>query len=102
MSADDTPRRDAAAPDTAETRRHTAAGALHPAATRRLDVPALVAGLVVLALGGVLLLDRLDALTLSFGVLAPACLAAAGAILLATGLDNRGRETAAPATLQEP
>ncbi len=63
----------------------------------RLDLPALVAGLVVLALGAVLLLDRVDVLTLSFGVLAPVLLAAAGTILLATGLDNRGRET-----LQEP
>ncbi len=58
---------------------------------RRPDVPALVAGITVLALGALLLLDRLDALTLSFGVLPPAFLAACGAILLATGLDNRER-----------
>ncbi len=61
---------------------------------RRLDVPALVAGLVVLALGAALLLDRLDVLELGFGELAPVFLAACGAILLATGLDEQGREGA--------
>ena len=60
---------------------------------RRTDLPALVAGLVVLALGAVLLLDRTGALELSFGVLGPVLLAACGAILLATGLDNRDQET---------
>ncbi len=60
--------------------------------SRRLDVPSLVAGLVVLALGLVLLLDRVDAIELGWGALAPAFLGAAGAILLATGLDSRGRE----------
>ena len=59
---------------------------------RRADVPALVAGLTILALGALLLLDRVDALELSFGALAPVFLAACGAILLATGLDNRDRE----------
>ncbi len=61
--------------------------------SRRADRPALVAGLVVLTLGALLLLDRVDVLELSFGVLAPLFLAACGAILLATGLDNRDRET---------
>ena len=59
---------------------------------RRADVPALVAGVTILALGLLLLLDRLDALELRFGVLAPAFLAVCGAILLATGLDTRDRE----------
>jgi len=59
---------------------------------RRPDLPALVAGIVILALGALLLLDRLDALELTFGALMPAFLAACGAILLATGLDNRDRE----------
>ncbi len=61
--------------------------------SRRADRPALVAGLVVLTLGALLLLDRVDVLELSVGVLAPLFLAACGAILLATGLDNRDRET---------
>lgn len=59
---------------------------------RRLDVPALVAGLVVLVLGLLLLLDRVDAVTFGFGALAPVFLGACGAILLATGLDTRERE----------
>lgn len=59
---------------------------------RRADVPALVAGIVILGFGLLVLLDRVDALELSFGVLAPAFLAVCGAILLATGLDNRERE----------
>jgi hypothetical protein len=58
----------------------------------RLDTPALVAGLVVLLVGLVLLLDRVDALSLGFGSLAPIFLGACGAILLVTGLDNRDRE----------
>lgn len=59
---------------------------------RRPDLPALVSGLVVLALGVVLLLDRVDVLSLRFGALAPVFLAACGAILLATGLDSRDRQ----------
>jgi hypothetical protein len=42
-----------------------------------------------LALGGLLLLDALGALALTFGVFAPAVCAAAGAILLANGLSRR-------------
>jgi hypothetical protein len=56
----------------------------------RTDLPGLVGGLVVLALGAVLLLDRLDVLTLHFGVLAPVFLGACGAVLLAAGLADRG------------
>jgi hypothetical protein len=55
----------------------------------RADVPALVAGLVVLALGGVLMLDALGAIKLDFGTFAPVACAAVGAILLANGLAGR-------------
>lgn len=53
------------------------------------DAPALIAGLVVVTLGGLLLLDRVGALHLGLAALAPVFLAAVGAILLATGLDSR-------------
>jgi hypothetical protein len=52
------------------------------------DIRALVAGLAVLAFGGVLLLDALDAIDLSFAVFAPVAGAAAGAILVANGLSR--------------
>ena len=55
----------------------------------RPDIPALVAGLALLALGGVLLLDALDAIDLGFGFFAPFACAAMGAILLANGLSRR-------------
>jgi hypothetical protein len=55
----------------------------------RPDVRALVAGLGLLALGGLLLLDALGALDLTFGLFAPVACAAAGAILLANGLSRR-------------
>lgn len=54
------------------------------------DIPSLVAGLAVLVLGGVLMLDALAGLELTFAVFAPVACAAAGAILLAIGL-SRGR-----------
>ena len=54
--------------------------------SRDLDVPALVAALVIVALGTVLLLDRLDVLDLRFGYLWPLLSAAAGAAFLASGL----------------
>jgi hypothetical protein len=54
------------------------------------DVPSIVAGIAVLALGAVLLLDQTGVLELSFGLLAPVACAAAGAILLANGLSRRG------------
>ena len=56
----------------------------------RPDPVSLVAGAVITALGGLLLADRLDALDLRFGSLAPLVLAAVGAILLASGLSRRG------------
>jgi hypothetical protein len=57
--------------------------------TGRPDIPALVAGLALLALGGVLLLDALDAIDLDFGLFAPVACAVTGAILLANGLSRR-------------
>jgi hypothetical protein len=54
----------------------------------RLDVTSLVAGIVVIALGGLLLLDRLGAIDLGFGVLGPALVGAVGAMLLASGLSQ--------------
>jgi hypothetical protein len=56
----------------------------------RPDIPALVAGLGVLTLGGVLLLDALGALDLTFGSFVPLACAVMGAILLASGLSRRG------------
>ena len=52
----------------------------------RPDVPALVAGLVIGALGGLLLLDFQGTIDLRFAALTPIVLASAGAILLALGL----------------
>ncbi len=54
----------------------------------RPDIRTLVAGLVLLAIGGVLLLDALDAFDLTFGLFGPLACAAAGAILLANGLSR--------------
>jgi Domain of unknown function (DUF5668) len=56
---------------------------------RRVDWASLTAGLVVIGLGVLLLLDRLDTLDLRFGYLWPALLAAVGAIVLALGLSRR-------------
>jgi hypothetical protein len=53
------------------------------------DLPALVAGLGVSAIGGVLLLDALGTIDLTFGVFAPVACAVTGAILLANGLSRR-------------
>ena len=58
-------------------------------ARRIPDLPSLVAGLVILILGAVLLLDRLDVLTLHFASWGPLACAAIGAILLASGLGRR-------------
>ena len=49
----------------------------------------MVAGIAVLALGVLLLLDASGTLALRVGVLAPAACAAAGAILLASGMTRR-------------
>lgn len=50
------------------------------------DIRALVAGVAVLVLGALLLLNALDVLALSFALFAPVACAATGAILLANGL----------------
>ena len=50
----------------------------------------MVAGIAVLALGVLLLLDASGTLDLRFEVLAPGACAATGAILLASGLTRRG------------
>ena len=55
---------------------------------RSPDVVSLVAGLVLLAFGGVLLADATGAVALRFEWLAPLALGAVGAILLALGLDR--------------
>jgi hypothetical protein len=54
-----------------------------------VDWTSLTAGLVLIGLGGLFLLDRVEALDLRFGYLWPALLAAVGAILLAAGLSRR-------------
>jgi hypothetical protein len=54
------------------------------------DVPSLVAGLVILGLGGILLADASGVFELRFEWLGPAVLGAAGAVLLALGLDRDG------------
>jgi Ca2+/Na+ antiporter len=55
----------------------------------RPDIPALVAGLALLAFGAVLLLDAVNAIDLEFGLFAPIACAVAGAILLANGLSRK-------------
>lgn len=54
----------------------------------RVDVGALVAGLVLVALGSLLALCALDVLDVGFGWMLPAFAAAAGAILLGAGLTD--------------
>ena len=57
-------------------------------ATARPDVPTFVAGLALLVLGGLLMLDAQGALELRLGALAPIACAAVGAVLLASGLSR--------------
>ena len=59
----------------------------------RPDVPALVSGLAVAALGAVLLPDRLGELDLDFATAAPVVLATLGVVLLATGFAKRDLDT---------
>jgi Domain of unknown function (DUF5668) len=56
---------------------------------RRFDWTSLTAGLALMGLGGLFLLDRLETLDLRFGYLWPALLAAIGATVLAAGLSRR-------------
>jgi hypothetical protein len=55
------------------------------------DPASLVAGLITIALGGLLLLDQADAIDLSAAYAVPAVLAALGGILLACGLAGPAR-----------
>lgn len=55
---------------------------------RSPDVPSLVAGVALVAFGGVLLADATGAIELRFEWLAPVAFGALGAILLALGLDR--------------
>jgi hypothetical protein len=55
----------------------------------RPDLPTLVSGLCVVALGTVLLLDSAGQLNLEFGSLAPLVLTVIGLILLVGGLARR-------------
>jgi hypothetical protein len=57
---------------------------------RRVDAAALVAGLVVIALGVVLLLDAGGQMHLTFAALGPLAAATVGATLVASGLSRRG------------
>ena len=57
---------------------------------RNVDIPALVAGIAIVALGLLLLLDAADAINLGFGFFWPALIATIGVILLASGV-SRGR-----------
>ena len=50
------------------------------------DLASLIAGVIVIGLGGLLLLDQLDAIDIGFGYMVPVALAAVGGILLAFGL----------------
>lgn len=59
--------------------------------TRPVDRTSLVAGLVLVALGVLFLLDRSGTLDLRFGALGPLLTGGAGAILLTAGLDDRRR-----------
>jgi hypothetical protein len=56
----------------------------------RPDLTSLVGGVAVIAFGVVLLLDAAGTFELSFAVLGPLACAAAGAILLASGLSRGG------------
>jgi hypothetical protein len=53
---------------------------------RRPDITSIVAGLALIALGGVLLADAAGAIRLTFEALGPIACAALGVILLAMGL----------------
>ncbi len=55
---------------------------------RRPDRTLIVAGLVTVALGTLLLLDRTGAIDVRFNYMAPAVLAAIGVVLLTAGLSR--------------
>jgi hypothetical protein len=56
------------------------------------DAVSLTAGIVLVVLGTVLLLDRTGTIQLDFGAMAPIALGVIGAILLASGLSRARRE----------
>ncbi|HVL31592.1 MAG TPA: DUF5668 domain-containing protein [Solirubrobacteraceae bacterium] len=58
----------------------------------RPEPVSLTAGIALVAVGTLLLLDRLGTLDLTFGAMAPMVLGALGAILLASGLSRGRRE----------
>ncbi|MEX2196230.1 MAG: hypothetical protein WD844_13170 [Thermoleophilaceae bacterium] len=58
--------------------------------SRRPDTTSLVAGIAIMALGTLLLLDRMDDLDLGFGWFLPLLAATVGVILLVSGLASRG------------
>ena len=70
------------------TRRASPAGRV-VVTTARPDIPTLVAGLALLALGALLMLDAEGTIELKLGALAPIACAAVGAVLLASGLSRR-------------
>ena len=55
------------------------------------DPASLVAGLILIALGALLLLDQADVIELTFAYMLPAVLAAVGGIFLACGLTGPPR-----------
>jgi hypothetical protein len=57
--------------------------------SRTPDLPSIVAGLAVVVIGLLILLDEGGSIDLSFAVFAPVACAAAGAVLLAAGLSRR-------------
>ena len=55
---------------------------------RRADRTLIVAGLATVALGALLLLDRIGAIDVQFNYMLPAVLAAIGAVLVSAGLSQ--------------
>lgn len=60
--------------------------------SRRVDSTSLAAGLAVLVMGVLLLLDQEDALSLTLGVFGALVAAVIGTILLVSGLSDGDRE----------
>ena len=57
---------------------------------RSIDRVSLIAGLAMMAVGGLLVLDQADAIELSPGIAGAALAAALGAILITSGLADDG------------
>jgi hypothetical protein len=55
------------------------------------SLPGIAGGLGFVVLGVLLLLDATGDVTLSFGVLAPVCIALCGAVLIVSGLSKADR-----------